>query len=281
MIGVPSHKGHGPDGWYDLSTVVKGRLHPFIRCEYKAGWCGDVLSVAWSHDGGRLAYSVGSLGGTAQFNGLHVLTLRTRRDFWTPVRGGLFGPENLEWSPDGSKLVFDSSGLIYVLTVQDFRVTRVHTGTPAGAFDYSASWSADGARLVFATKRQQRSSISVINLDGSHRRVLARHGSFPSWSPDGRTIAYRTGCGIKLVTPRGSDVTPASTLACRAIGLPGQPIWSPDGAKIAILDAPSFTPATFVMDADGRHLTVLTRATGRALVPAGRADASWQPQPRI
>ena len=281
MIGVPSHSGRGPDGWYDISTVVRGRLHPFIRCEHKAGWCGDVMSVAWARDGTRIAFSVTSVGGTAAFNGLHIVTLRTRRDFWSPVRGGDWGPENLEWSPDGSKLAFDASGSIYVLTVNGFRMRRLRTGTPDGAFDSSPSWSSDGTRIVFATERNKNSSISVINVDGSRRRLLATHASAPAWSPDGTKIAYRTRCGIKLVTPAGRDATPANPpFACHAIGLAGDPVWSPDGRKIVILGAPSFTPGTFVIDADGRHLTLLTHATGRRVVPTGQADASWQPQPK-
>jgi TolB protein len=235
--------------------------------------------VAWARDGTRIAFSVTSVGGTAEFNGIHIVTLRTRQDFWTQL---LWGSENLEWSPDGSKLVFDASGSIYVLTVSSFRLKRLHTGTPDGALDFSPSWSADGTRLAFATKRQKHSSISVIDLDGSHRRLLATQASFPTWSPDGKTIAYRSPCGIKLVTPGGKDKTPANPpFACIATGLPGQPIWSPDGKKIAILGAPSFTPGTFVMDADGRHLRLLTHTTGRTFAPVGRGDASWQPQPKI
>jgi len=282
MIGVPSHNGQGTPGWYELSTVVRGRLHPFIRCEHKAGWCGEIASVAWARDGGRFAFSVTSLGGTAEFNGLHVVTLRTRRDFWTLVPSGDWGPKSLEWSPDGSKLAFDSSGSIYVLAVNGFRVRRLRTGTVDGAFDSSPSWSADGTRLVFATERHKHSSIYVINLDGSHRRVLASNASAPAWSPDGKTIAYRTRCGIKLVTPGGKDMTPTNPrFPCHAIGLSGDPVWSPDGSKIVILGAPSFTPGTFVIDADGRHLTLLTHATGRTLSPAGgRPEASWQPEPR-
>jgi TolB protein len=280
MIGGPSDNGLGTPGWYDLSTVVRGRLHPFIRCEHDADWCGEVLSVAWARDGTRIAYSVTSFARTPEFNGVHIVTLRTRRDFWTPVLWRV-SPENLEWSPDGSKLVFDSSGSIYVLTVSSLRLKRLRTGTPDGAVDFSPSWSANGTRLVFATRRQKHSSISVINLDGSHRRLLATQASFPTWSPDGKMIAYRSPCGIKFVTPIGKDRTPANPpFVCQAIALAGQPIWSPDGKKIAILGAPSFTPGTFVMDADGRHLTLLTRATGRTVTPIGRGDASWQPQPK-
>lgn len=29
-----------------------------------------------------------------------------------------------------------------------------------------------------------------MNLDGGNQRLLIRHGSFPSWSPDGSQIAY-------------------------------------------------------------------------------------------
>ncbi|MGZ4372745.1 MAG: TolB family protein, partial [Gaiellaceae bacterium] len=256
--------------------------HPFIRCPYHAEWCGDILSLAWARDGTRIAFSVTSYGGTAQFNGLHIVSLKTRQDFWTllsdPRTGG---PSNLEWAPDGSKVVFDASGSIYVLSVHGWRMRRLRTGTPDGAFDYSPSWSADGTRLVFATKRHQHSSISVIDLDGSHRRLIATHANAPAWSPDGKTIAYRTPCGIKMVTPGGKDVTPTNPpFVCHAIGLAGDPVWSPDGRRIAILGAPSFTPATFVIDANGRHLTVLTHATGRAVAPGFR-DASWQPQPKI
>ena len=114
-------------------------------------------------------------------------------------------------------------------------------------------------------------------LDGSPRRLLAVAGSAPAWSPDGSTIAYRASCGIKLITPGGRDVTPARAGTCHAIGVAGDPAWSPDGKKIAILGGRAFTPGTFIMDAHGRRVTLLTRATGLALTR--RADASWQPQP--
>lgn len=286
IIGLPSPNGYAPDGWYDISTLVRGRLHPFIRCEHKAGWCGEVLSVAWAPDGMRLAFSVTSIGATGEFNGIHILNLRTRRDFWKWVpSGGLGDPENLDWSPDGSKLVFDSSGSIYVLTVNGFSVRRLQTGTPDRAFDYSPSWSPDGKRLVFATERHDHSSISVINVGvpGSSRTLLATHASYPSWSPDGKTIAYRTSCGIRLITPRGRNVTPANPpFVCHTIGLAGIPLWSPDGKKIVILGDPRFTffrPATFVMDRDGRHLRLLTQASGETISALGRASASWQPRP--
>jgi dipeptidyl aminopeptidase/acylaminoacyl peptidase len=280
MVGLPTHKGEAPPGWYELSTVVNGRLHPFLRCPYHEEYCGVVASVAWARDGTRIAFSITSVGGTTEFNGLHVVTLRTGQDFWMLVPGDGWGPQHLEWSPDGSRIAFDSLGSIYVLDLSSLRVTEL-AGRPIGASDSSPSWSSDGRRLVLATEWAGSSSISVINTNGSHRRLLASGASAPSWSPDGRTIAYRARCGIKLTTPSGKGMTPGSrTDPCHAIGVPGDPVWSPDGRKIAILHARPFTRGTVVMDADGSNLRLLTHATGSRL-PHGRPDASWQPEPRI
>ena len=271
-----------PSGWYDLSTLARGRLHRFIRCPYRAEWCGEVLSVAWPRDGRRLAFSVTSLGGTARFNGVHIVSLRTGQDRWQ-----LSGPDpvDLEWSPDGSRLAFASAGSIYVMGAESFRGWRV-VSRSSGSFDSSPSWSVGGTRLVFAERRNHHSSIYLIDLGGSHRRLLAGSiassgASAPAWSPDGSKIAYLSSCGgIKLITPDGKDVTPGrSHSPCKTIGLAGSPVWSPDGKKIAMFAAHAFVPGTYVMDADGGHLARLTSADGRAQSYVRTADASWQPQP--
>jgi hypothetical protein len=58
---------------------------------------------------------------------------------------------------------------------------------------------------------------------------------------------------IKILTPRGEDVTPSRAGGCQAIGVAGRlPVWSPDGKKIAIVGA---RRGTFVIDADGTHLS--------------------------
>jgi Tol biopolymer transport system component len=274
ILGPPG-PGASPSGWYELSTLARGRLHPFIRCPYRAGWCGEVLSVAWSPDGTRLAFSVTSLGGTARFNGVHIVYLRTGQDRWQLTSDP--DPVDLEWSPDGSRLAFASGGSIYVMDVESFRERRV--ATRSSGFDSAPSWSLRGTRLVFAERRNHHSSIYLIDPDGSHRRLLASGASAPAWSPDGMKIAYLSSCGgIRLITPDGKDVTPGrSHSPCKTIGVAGSPVWSPDGEKIAIIAARAFTRGTYVMDVDGGHLALLTSADGTARSYVRTADASWQP----
>ena len=279
-ILAPSDLAADSSGWYELFTLAKGRLHPFIRCPDRAEWCGEILSVAWTRDGTRLAFSVTSLGGTARFNGIHIVDLRTGQDRWQ-LTSDPGDPVDLEWSPDGSSLAFASAGSIYAMDVQSFRARLVATW--GSGFDSSPSWSPRGTSLVFAERQNHHSSIYNIDLDGSHRQLLASGASAPAWSPDGTKIAYRSNCGggIRLITPAGKDVTPGRSYShCKTIGFAGSPVWSPDGKKIAIITARAFTPGTYVMDVDGGHLAYLTNADGRAQSYARTADASWQPQLR-
>jgi hypothetical protein len=78
---------------------------------------------------------------------------------------------------------------------------------------------------------------------------------------------------VKLVMPGGRDVTPISgPFRCRAIGVSGVPVWSPDGNKIAI--GPG-SRGIYVIDADGSHLKRITKENASGATGLGRP--SWRP----
>ena len=61
------------------------------------------------------------------------------------------------------------------------------------ARDSHPSWSRDGRKLAFVSRRDGNSEIYVMNADGSGLRNVTRAPSNdlgPAWSPDGRAIAF-------------------------------------------------------------------------------------------
>jgi Tol biopolymer transport system component len=76
--------------------------------------------------------------------------------------------------------------------------------------------------------------------------------------------------------PTGKRIMPAAAGrgACAEIGVAGPPVWSPDGTKIAM----PTRSGTYVMDADGRHLRLVTLESGLGTLL--HALPAWQPLPK-
>jgi Tol biopolymer transport system component len=212
---------------------------------------------------------------------MHVLDLASGKDRRAGIEG--FSPQ---WSRDGRIALVEPRtfplpvGSIYLRRIDGRQVTEEPLGTGTAGYDSSPSWSPDGTRLVFATRQNGTSTISIIDADGSHRRLLARHASWPAWSPDGSIIAYRTPCGVKLITPRGRDATPDTGSRCNSLRVRGIPTWSPDGRWIAISrrDGPRAFSGGFgvyVVRSDGSHGS-FGLATSSSTLGLG-APIAWQP----
>ncbi len=99
---------------------------------------------------------------------------------------------NLDVSPDGSQIVFDMLGDLYLLPIAGGSATRITSGP---AFDMQPVFSPDGSRIAFTSDRGGGDNIWTIALDGSDARQITEENfrllNGPAWTPDGQYLLAR------------------------------------------------------------------------------------------
>jgi Tol biopolymer transport system component len=116
-----------------------------------------------------------------------------------------------------------------------------------GVADHTSfSWSPDGRRLAFSGGHKRAEEIFVVNVDGSGVKQLTRPPRTrrrtdddwfenPSWSPDGKRIAFdgarKETNGLPQIYVMRADGTGQRRLT-RARAYQWNPVWSPDGRTI-------------------------------------------------
>ena len=142
-------------------------------------------------------------------------------------------------------------------------------------------WSADGRQVAFSrmweTPTAIGSSIWVVGArGGGERRVTKGREShwLPTWSPDGRRIAFEAwtgrGSAIAVAPARGG----ARRLLTGARGRDHMPDWSPDGGAIVFVRGEDRRADIWVMRADGGGARRVVRTSGVD------ADPAWSPDGR-
>ena len=153
----------------------------------------------------------------------------------TPISTGNETTEDVDVSPDGRWLVFDSdrSGNpeLYVMPVSGGEARQI-TDHPAG--DFSGDWSPDGRRIVFHSLRNGNRDIYTVDADGTGLRPWTSAPSEeidPDWAPDGERIVYEV-IGAK----HGFDILRlADGVGPEFFESPVGDFahWSPDGSSVA------------------------------------------------
>ena len=138
---------------------------------------------------------------------------------------------NAELSPDGSTVVFESAGRLYVKGLSDGQAKRL-TRDATDHFEYDPTWSRDGRNIAFITWDDvELANVHSVRASGGRSTRLTRqpgHFHGPRFSPDGSSIVFAANGGGNLTSPDWSMQT--GVLTVPAIGGPARLITS-DGSN--------------------------------------------------
>jgi len=272
-------------------------ITPNSTGNYAADWSPDSTKIAFTsdRDGGRSNIYIVNTDGSN-------LTKITNSDGVT-----IFSNSHPAWSPDGTKIAFSSSrdpqvddfgtraAELYVMSPTGGSPTRLtHTypqynggqpiPTESHSFIYPV-WSPDSTKIAAVRVSHADSYgldgfyvINASDTSGESLRRLSNDGIYNdyldsrterkvAWSADSSKITYRSGNGIYVINPDGSG----KTLLSGGSSTYEDPVFSPDGAKIAYIYLPaSGGSEIYSVNADGSGLANITNTTSLSEV-----DVAW------
>ena len=199
---------------------------------------------SWSPNSKKIAFDVVG----AFQEGIYVADVGTGVS--QPLTGAEFG-NDAAWSPDGEKIAFDVWEDYYHINwwVQNIYTVPASGGTRSllRLNAQNAGWSPQGNYVVFVDNLS--GYIKSMNISTGVETFIA-YGILPSWSPNGKYIAY-TGYN-------GGIWTIEVDLSGNPIGYPHmltnngyEPTWSQNSKNIVYFYWPTGDPDVFVIPAEG------------------------------
>ncbi|MEP6592547.1 MAG: helix-turn-helix domain-containing protein [Acidobacteriota bacterium] len=214
----------------------------------------------------------------------------------SPVRGLSDGPA---YSPSfasvGTAMFYQAesggrSALMRADTDSRGAILRITSIVDDRAHNFHARPSPDGDRIAFDSDRDGERGVYVADADGTNVRRISGDGfaAIPSWSPDGKTIAFVRGEDghPKVWNLWTTDIESGQTrrLTSYRVGAPWGGSWFPDGRRLAyshetelvVLDLESGKRRVFRSPVAGRLVrTPAVSPDGRRVMFQVYQDGAW------
>ncbi len=205
----------------DLTTGEDRKIYDALDQDVQETWAvtGVYPNMDWTPDSGAIVFWAGGK--------LRKLTLATEQAEVIPFRINdsrsvidpprppvAVAPDSIQTtmprganvSPDGSKIVFETLGKLWVKPASGGAAKRLTVD--AEAMEAYPSWSPDGKRIVFVrwTDAGLGEIRSVAAMGGAATAITKVPGHYvgPRYAPDGKNIVFEKHEGGYLVSPRGS-----------------------------------------------------------------------------
>ena len=258
------------------------------------------LAPALSNDGNRIAFlSNGSMKRGEVFIDLWLADARTGKRIKRLVQSTtnpnfeelrlLYSQSS--FSNDGRTLAFtgerQGKDVLYLLDVASASVKK-RVDLPLDAV-WSPVFSPDDKQIAFSGTHGGITDLYIVDADGKNLRQLTNDqyaNLQPSWSPDGKRIAYVTdeGPGSNLAILKLSQwrIAVMDIQSRTAEILPGQgglnlnPQWSPDGGEVAFISDRTGVPNIFLYDfASREHYQITNVLAGVGAITEFSPAITW------
>jgi len=207
---------------YDLKSGEETKIYENLERDLQETWAihGVYPNIAWTPNSDSLVFwdngKINRLDVDSKKSSVINFHVKTTKKIQQALQFKQDLPQDkftakmlrdVEISPDGEKVVFESMGHIYTRNIVDGkakgeakRLTKQKTH-----FELNPSFSRDGKKIVYATWHdQQQGQIRVVSSRGGKGKALLKEqGKYiePTFSPDGKTVVYRKISGGYITKP--------------------------------------------------------------------------------